>query len=68
MGMGFDAYASGAAIFGALFLVLCLTFFGAICFVADDMRRYLKQLTDNLPANKAPSQPSAAESPAGPAA
>lgn len=61
---GFNAFAGFAAIVSTLFIVLTLTFFGAICFVADDIRRHLKQLTDNLPPTKAvPPSLSASTSP-----
>lgn len=58
---GFNAFAGGMAILSALFMALTLTFFGAICFVADDMRRHLKQLAENSSAGRAAPPPAGSD-------
>ena len=43
MGRGFEL-AGAMGLVSLLFILLTLTFFGAMCFAADDIRRYLKQI------------------------
>ena len=45
--MGMGSMMGGAAILYILMMALTFIFFGAMCFVADDMRALLKTIADN---------------------